>query len=124
MGYITHTNLVTISIPLSYYLFVKNKDIPKSFVSSNKPLYDFLVNKWYFDELYEFLFIRSSKRIGLFFWKVIDQKIIDRFGPDGISLLIKSLSLKANKFQSGFIYQYAFMMLLGFSALLTFLILH
>ena len=62
-----------------------------------------------FDELYEFLFIRSSKRIGLFFWKVIDQKIIDRFGPDGISLLIKSLSLKANKFQSGFIYQYAFM---------------
>jgi NADH-quinone oxidoreductase subunit L len=116
--------LVTISIPLSYYLFVKNKDIPKSFVSSNKPLYDFLVNKWYFDELYEFLFIRSSKRIGLFFWKVIDQKIIDRFGPDGISLLIKSLSLKANKFQSGFIYQYAFMMLLGFSALLTFLILY
>ena len=116
--------LVTISIPLSYYLFVKNKDIPKSFVSSNKPLYDFLVNKWYFDELYEFLFIRSSKRIGLFFWKVIDQKIIDRFGPDGISLLIKRLSLKANKFQSGFIYQYAFMMLLGFSALLTFLILY
>ena len=116
--------LVIISIPLSYYLFVKNKKFVDEMAKANQPLYKFLLNKWYFDELYEFLFIRSSKRIGLFFWKVIDQKIIDRFGPDGISLLIKSLSLKANKFQSGFIYQYAFMMLLGFSALLTFLILY
>jgi len=116
--------LVTLSIPFSYYLFVKNKEIPNSLVNSNKPLYNFLVNKWYFDELYEFLFIKPSKKIGLFFWKVIDQKTIDKFGPDGISAVIKSLSVKANKFQSGFIYQYAFMMLLGFSALLTFLILH
>ena len=50
------------------------------------------------------------------------MKIIDRFGPDGISAIIKKFSIKANKFQSGFIYQYAFVMLLGFSALLTFLI--
>ena len=91
---------------------------------TNKPLYNFLVNKWYFDELYNVIFIQSSKKIGLFFWKIIDGKIIDRFGPDGISSLIKNLSLKANKFQSGYIYQYAFMMLLGFSALLTFLILY
>jgi len=60
----------------------------------------------------------------LFFWKTIDIKIIDKCGPDGISSLIKNLSLKASKFQSGFIYQYAFMMLLGFTALLTFLILN
>ena len=76
-------------------------------------MYNFLVNKWYFDELYEFLFI-PSKKIGLFFWKIIDVKIIDKFGPDGISSLIKNLILKASKFQSGFIYQYAFMMLLVF----------
>ena len=82
-----------------------------------------MIKKWYFDELYDFLFIKSSKKIGLFFWKTIDIKIIDKFGPDGISSLIKNLSLKASKFQSGFIFQYAFMMLLGFSALLTFLIL-
>jgi NADH-quinone oxidoreductase subunit L len=115
--------IVVLSIPLSYYLFVKNKDVPNFLADSNKPLYQFLIKKWYFDELYDLVFIRSSKRIGVFFWKLVDIKIIDKFGPDGISSLIKNLSLKANKFQSGYIYQYAFMMLLGFSALLTFLIL-
>ena len=88
----------------------------------NQPLYNFLVNKWYFDELYDFIFIKSSKKVGLFFWKIVDVKIIDGLGPDGISSIIKKISIKANKFQSGYIYQYAFIMLLGFSALLTFLI--
>ena len=114
--------LVCSSIPISYYLFVKNKDLPNSIVEINKPLYNFLVNKWYFDELYEILFIKPSKKIGLFLWKIFDVKIIDGFGPDGVSSLIKKFSIKANKFQSGYIYQYAFIMLLGFSALLTFLI--
>ncbi|WP_415291116.1 NADH-quinone oxidoreductase subunit L [Candidatus Pelagibacter sp. Uisw_136] len=116
--------LVLLSIPIAYYLFVKNKELPDQIVQSNRPLYNFLVNKWYFDELYDIIFIQSSKKIGLFFWKTIDIKIIDRFGPDGFSLLIKNLSLRASKFQSGFIYQYAFMILIGLSALLTFLILH
>jgi len=116
--------LVILSIPISYYLFVKNKEISNELAETNKPLYNFLFNKWYFDELYNLIFIQPSKKIGLFFWKVIDVNIIDKFGPDGISSLIKYLSLKANKFQSGYIYQYAFMMLLGFSALLIFLILH
>ena len=114
--------LVCLSIPISYYLFVKNKDLPNSIVKINKPLYNFLVNKWYFDELYEILFIKTSKNIGLFLWKFFDIRIIDGFGPDGISSLIKKFSMKANKFQSGYVYQYAFIMLLGFSALLTFLI--
>jgi NADH-quinone oxidoreductase subunit L len=116
--------LVILSIPIAYYLFVKNKEIPNQFAQFNKPLYNFLVNKWYFDELYDVIFIQSSKKLGFFFWKIGDIKIIDRFGPDGLSLLIKNLSLKASKFQSGFIYQYAFMILIGFSALLTFLILN
>ena len=114
--------LVLLSIPIAYYLFVKNKKLPNDIASMNKPLYNFLVNKWYFDELYEILFIKSFKKAGVFLWKFFDIKIIDRFGPDGISLLIKKFSIKANKFQSGYIYQYAFIMLLGFSALLTFLI--
>jgi NADH-quinone oxidoreductase subunit L len=111
--------LVILSIPISYYLFVKNKDLTKGIVDTNKPLYNFLLNKWYFDELYDLIFVNTSKKIGNFFWKVGDLRIIDGFGPDGISLLIKNLSLKAKKFQTGFIYQYAFIMLLGFSALLT-----
>ena len=114
--------IVVLSIPIAYYLFVKNKDITNWLVNENKPLYNFLINKWYFDELYEYLFVRTFKRIGIFFWKNIDLKIIDRFGPDGISNLIKKLSVRAVKFQSGYIYQYAFIMLLGFSALLTYLI--
>ena len=114
--------LVIISIPISYYLFVKNKDLPRRIVEINQPLYQFLLNKWYFDELYEKIFILPSKKLGLFLWKFFDIKLIDGFGPDGIAGLIKKFSLKANKFQSGFIYQYAFVMLLGFSALLTFLI--
>ena len=116
--------LVLISIPIAYYLFVINKEIPSKFVQLNRPLYNFLINKWYFDELYNLIFIQSSKKIGLFFWKIVDVKIIDKFGPDGISLLIKNLSLRASKFQSGFIYQYAFMILIGFSVILTFLILN
>ena len=114
--------MVILSIPLAYYLFVKNKSLPEQIANANKPLYQFLVNKWYFDELYDLLFVIPSKNIGLFLWKFFDIKIIDGFGPDGISSFIKKCSLKANKFQSGLIYQYAFIMLLGFSALLTFLI--
>ncbi len=114
--------LVILSIPLAYYLFVKNRNLPERLASINKPLYEFLLNKWYFDELYDVLFVKPSKKLGLFLWKFFDLKIIDGFGPDGISSMIKKFSLKANKFQSGYIYQYAFVMLLGFSALLTFLI--
>ncbi len=114
--------LVTLSIPLAYYLFVKNKNFPAQLVNINEPLYKFLLNKWYFDEIYETLFVKSSKKFGLFLWKFFDVKVIDGFGPDGISGIIKKVSIKANKFQSGYIYQYAFIMLLGFSAFLTFLI--
>ena len=114
--------IVILSIPLSYYLFVKNKSITNWLANENQPLYNFLLNKWYFDELYDFLFVKPFKKIGIFFWKNVDIKIIDKFGPDGISNLIKIFSNKAVKFQSGYIYQYAFIMLLGFSALLTYLI--
>ena len=115
--------LVIISIPISYYLFILNKNILNELVKGNKPLYDFLKNKWYFDELYELIFVKTSKKIGLYFWKNIDIRFIDKYGPDGLSNLIKNFSLRAVKFQSGYIYQYAFIMLIGFSVLLTLLIL-
>jgi len=89
----------------------------------NKPLYKFIKNKWYFDEIYQFILINPLKKLGIFLWKKIDLAFIDKFGPDGISSLIKTFSLKAVKFQSGFIYQYAFVMLIGFSLFLTLLIL-
>ena len=73
------------------------------------------------DSDYDFLFVRPSKKLGTFLWKSIDINIIDKFGPDGISNLIKKFSDKAVKLQSGYIYQYAFIILLGFSAILTYL---
>ena len=66
----------------------------------------------------------KEDKIGKFLWKKVDGSVIDKFGPDGISSVIKNLSIKAVKFQSGFIYQYAFVMLIGFSVLLTILILN
>ena len=116
--------IITIAIPISYYLYIKEKTILNGIKNSNIPLYNFLVNKWYIDEIYDFIFINPLKRIGMFFWKKGDQDTIDRFGPDGISKVIKYVSNKAVKFQSGYIYDYAFVMLIGLSALITFLILN
>ena len=116
--------LVVLSIPISYYYYISNKNILEEFKKTNSPLYNFLLNKWFIDELYDVLFVNPSKKIGSFFWKQGDQGFIDRFGPDGISKLIKKLSNKAGLFQTGFIYDYAFAMLIGLTILLTYLILN
>ena len=113
--------LVVSAIPLSYYLYIKNLDILSGVRKLNEPLYNFLLNKWYFDELYESIFVKPLKLTGTFLWKKGDQNTIDRYGPDGFSKIIKFFSNKAVKFQSGYIYDYAFVMLLGLSFLLTYL---
>tara|TARA_S200000501_G_C20319852_1_gene523906 strand:- start:129 stop:467 length:339 start_codon:yes stop_codon:yes gene_type:complete len=111
-------------IPISYYLFIINKNISKYLVEENKNIYNFLINKWYFDNIYDYIFVQPAKKIGIFLWKFVDLKTIDRLGPDGISNLIKFLSAKAVKFQSGYIYHYAFVMLIGVSILLTYLMVY
>ncbi len=116
--------LVIIAIPISYYLFIKNKKILEEFKNNNKSLYNFFLKKWYIDEFYDFIFVNPIKKIGLFFWKKGDKNTIDRFGPDGISKIIRLISNKAVQFQSGYIYDYAFVMLIGLSLLITYLILN
>ena len=113
---------VTILIPVSFYLYIKKTNVLDGFVLKYKSLYNFLLNKWYFDELYNQIIIKPTKFIGSFFWEKGDIKIIDRLGPDGISKIIKIISNKSSKFQSGYIYDYAFIMLIGLSLLLTFFI--
>ena len=113
---------VTILIPVSFYLYIKKTNVLDGIVIKYKPLYNFLLNKWYFDELYNQIIIKPTKFIGSFFWEKGDIKIIDRLGPDGISKIIKIISNKSSKFQSGYIYDYAFIMLIGLSLLLTFFI--
>ena len=100
----------------------ENKKFLVTLIDSNRFIYKLLINKWYFDQLYEFILIRPIKKIGLTFWKFVDIKIIDQFGPDGFAKIIKYFSIIAVRFQNGFIYHYAFIMLIGFSILLTYLI--
>ncbi len=116
--------MVTVSIPISYYLFIKNVSILKNLILKNQFIYNFLLNKWYFDDLYNFIFVEPIKKAGLLFWKKGDVNIIDRYGPDGLSRLVKIISNKAVNFQSGYLYHYAFVMLIGFSILLTYLIIY
>ncbi len=119
----TTPTLVVIAIPLVFYFYVLNTKSLDEFKNTNLPLYNFLLNKWYIDELYENIFVKPIKKLGSFFWKRGDLGTIDRFGPDGISKIIKFISIQAGRFQSGFIYDYAFVMLIGLSILLTYLIL-
>ena len=112
-----------ISIPVSYYFYVRDKKFLNRVKEKNNFIYQFLLNKWYFDELYEFIFVKPLKKTGLFLWKKIDERTIDRFGPDGLSKLIKFFSSKAVQFQNGYIYHYAYVMLIGFSIILTYFIL-
>ena len=116
--------LVILAIPISYYYFISNTKILESFKQTNFQLYKFLLNKWYIDELYDLILVNPIKKLGLIFWKTGDVNTIDKFGPDGIAKLIKSISNKTVKFQSGYIYDYAFVMLIGLTALITYLILN
>jgi NADH-quinone oxidoreductase subunit L len=114
--------LIIGSIPISYFLFLKKKKNIEIFIENQKPFYNFLKNKWYFDELYDSIFVKPSKKIGNIFWKKIDIGIIDNFGPDGISKVVKNISIISSKFQSGFLYHYALVTLIGLIILVTILI--
>jgi NADH-quinone oxidoreductase subunit L len=86
---------------------------PAAFVEQFGFLYRFLLNKWYFDELYHFIFVRPALWLGRVFWKVGDIGIIDRFGPNGAAWLVAQGSRGAVKLQSGYLYSYALVMLVG-----------
>ena len=114
--------LVISAIPLSFILFLKRKDIVENFINSQKPLYNFLVKKWYFDELYDLIFVRHFRSIGNFLWQRGDVKTIDAYGPDGIARVVKNLSDRASSMQSGYLYHYATILLIGLIIIVTFLI--
>ena len=103
-------------IAILFYLLLKN--VPSFLSNKLSFIYNFLYNKWYFDELYNFIFVNPLKRIGNFLWLFFDKKIIDGFGPDGISSLVISISRNVSKIQTGYVYHYAFAMLIGLGFLL------
>jgi NADH-quinone oxidoreductase subunit L len=114
--------LVISAIPLSFILFLKRKDIVEGFIKNHKPFYNFLVKKWYFDELYDLIFVKSFRGIGTFLWQRGDVKTIDAYGPDGVAKVVKNLSDRASSIQSGYLYHYATVILIGVILIVSFLI--
>jgi len=100
-----------------FYLLAPS--LPKILAEKLSFLYKFLLNKWYMDELYDLLFVRPSIRLGQFLWKIGDGKIIDGLGPNGIAARVQDMTNKIVKLQSGYLYHYAFAMLIGVAALIS-----
>jgi len=101
--------------------YIRKPDAPARFVSHFALLHRFLSRKWYFDELYDAIFVRPAKWLGGLFWKGGDQGMIDRFGPDGLAATVAAGAGVARRFQSGLLYSYALVMLLGVAAFATWL---
>ena len=114
--------LAILGILCAYLFYVLNPNLPKILSKKFSPIYNLFFNKWYFDELYDYLFVKSFIKFGNFFWKKGDEGTIDRFGPNGISNLVKNISSKSIIIQSGYIYHYAFAMLIGLVVLITWLL--
>ena len=113
------TLLLVAGFLVALYGYILRPAAPASWARSNPFLYQFLVHKWYFDELYAFLFVRPAFFIGRLLWHRGDQGIIDRFGPDGLSASVVVVTRQAVKLQSGYIYHYAFAMLIGVTVLIS-----
>ncbi len=107
-------------LALTYQMYIRRTDIPVQLAKTHSALYQFLLNKWYFDELYDFLFVRPAKAIGRFLWTFGDGKVIDGLGPDGIAGRVLVLARRASQLQSGYMYHYAFAMLLGVAAFVSY----
>ncbi|ATW05021.1 NADH-quinone oxidoreductase subunit L [Sphingorhabdus sp. YGSMI21] len=106
----------------AYFMYFRGTDRPARLAATFSPLYNFFFNKWYFDELYNLIFIRPAFWLGRKFWKTGDEGTIDRFGPNGIASVIASGSGVMKRFQSGYLYSYALVMLLGLAAAATWII--
>ncbi|NVD27522.1 NADH-quinone oxidoreductase subunit L [Parasphingorhabdus flavimaris] len=106
----------------AYFMYFRGTDRPARLAATFSPLYAFFFNKWYFDELYDRIFIRPAFWFGRLFWKKGDEGTIDRFGPNGIASVIASGSGVMKRFQSGYLYTYALVMLLGLAAAATWII--
>jgi NADH-quinone oxidoreductase subunit L len=116
---LTPAGVMLIGLAIAWRNYIRDPGAPARFVKAVPDLHRFLVNKWYFDELYNVLFVRPSLWLGRLFWHRGDEQTIDRFGPNGIAVAIAGGSRLASRLQSGFIYSYAFVMLLGLAALVT-----
>ncbi|MGA9947798.1 MAG: NADH-quinone oxidoreductase subunit L, partial [Xanthobacteraceae bacterium] len=113
------TLMMIIGLGVAYLFYIRRPDLPAALARDQKPLYEFLLNKWYFDELYDFLFVRPAMRLGRLLWKGGDGFIIDGFGPDGVSAWVLDVTKNVVRLQTGYLYHYAFAMMIGVAGLIT-----
>jgi NADH-quinone oxidoreductase subunit L len=117
---LTPTLMMVIGAYIAYVFYIRRPYLPGDLARQQPLLYQFLLNKWYFDELYDLIFVRPAKRLGYFLWKVGDGYIIDGFGPDGVSARVLDVTRNVVRLQTGYLYHYAFAMLIGAAGLITY----
>ena len=120
---LTATAVMLVGFAGAYLAYIAKPDIPVKFVSTFSALHNFVYRKWYFDELYDAIFVKPAFVMGRAFWKLGDIGTIDRFGPNGIAWMVERSSVAAKSIQSGYVYTYALIMLLGLVAAVTFVLL-
>jgi NADH-quinone oxidoreductase subunit L len=113
------TVAMLIGAATAYYMYVRRPDVPGKLAAANPGLYQFLLNKWYFDELYDLIFVRPALWIGRAFWRGFDDWLIDEKITEGLGRRVQNVTAWVTKLQSGYVYHYAFAMLIGVAALLT-----
>lgn len=111
--------VMVIGFVLAYIFYLVATALPKKLADALPNLYNFLLNKWYFDELYNAIFLKPAFAIGRFFWKIGDSKIIDGLGPNGIAARVVDVTNRVVKLQTGYLYHYAFVMIIGIAVLIT-----
>ena len=113
------TVMMALGFAISYIFYISRPYLPVELANQQPMLYQFLLNKWYFDELYDLIFVRPAKRLGRFLWKKGDGLVIDGLGPDGVSARVLDVTRNVVKIQTGYLYHYAFAMLIGVAGLIT-----
>jgi NADH-quinone oxidoreductase subunit L len=120
---LTPTVMMVIGFLVALQFYIFRPDLPEALARDQPVLYRFLLNKWYFDEIYDFLFVRPAMWLGRLFWKGGDGFVIDGFGPDGVSAWVLDVTKNVVRLQTGYLYHYAFAMLIGVAAFITYFML-
>jgi NADH-quinone oxidoreductase subunit L len=113
------TAMMLLGFLVAWHFYIRRPDIPVELARQHDWLYRFLLNKWYFDELYDLIFVRPTKWLGRLLWKSGDGWLIDGFGPDGVSARVLDVTRNVMRLQTGYLYHYAFAMLIGAAAFIT-----
>ena len=116
---IAPTVMMAIGFVIAWEFYIRRPELPVELARQQEPLYKFLLNKWYFDELYDFLVVRPTLWLGRMLWKYGDGWMIDGLGPDGVSARVLDVTRGVVRLQTGYLYHYAFAMLIGVAALIT-----